>query len=109
MKTDSLPTAIAIRAACAVDPITAGAFIHPENYAIRLDTGEPSTYPAECKAEILAMASKIDTATELLRLLTLLDRATSQLQDYCTEANGDLNDSLAEEIRATVERLKKRE
>lgn len=30
--------------------------------------------------------------------LDLLRRAAGKLQDYCTDANGDLNDSLADEI-----------
>jgi hypothetical protein len=33
----------------------------------------------------------------------LLERAADKLDDYCTEANGDLNDSLAAEIYSNRE------
>ena len=35
-------------------------------------------------------------------LADLLLRAADKLQDYCTEANGDLNDSLAMDIYAAL-------
>lgn len=36
------------------------------------------------------------------RLVELLQRAAGSLQDYCSELNGDMNDSLAEEIEETI-------
>jgi hypothetical protein len=36
------------------------------------------------------------------KLFELLKRASEKLQDYCTDMNGDLNDSLANEINAFI-------
>jgi hypothetical protein len=37
------------------------------------------------------------------KLFELLKRASEKLQDYCTDMNGDLNDSLANEINTFIE------
>lgn len=39
-----------------------------------------------------------ESLTSIVTAIQLLGRAAGSLQDYCTEINGDLNDSLATEI-----------
>lgn len=46
-------------------------------------------------------------AVEMKAATDLLTRAAEKLQDYCTEMNGDLNDSLAMEIEKFLTEIQK--
>jgi hypothetical protein len=60
------------------------------------------SYAKPTDAERAANARLIAAAPTMV---DLLQRAADSLQDYCTEANGDLNDSLAAEIEKLLDSL----
>jgi len=76
----STPSQSALAAAIALDPTSANAYLHPEDYSHTVD-GNPSEWAQQCKEEIYKVAGKLDLAFAAERALAR-DSVVALLREF---------------------------
>lgn len=68
------------------------------NEAFQRGIGELLPYAYESETKVKVVEQSVEPLKNQEKMLDLLTRASDSLNYYCTELNGDMNDSLAMEI-----------
>ena len=84
---------------------------HPEKITVCAYELRPVVWDKALAREVAQGIISVDDLNEIARrynahegFVSLLIRAADSLDGYCEETNGDMNDSLAAEIRAELHR-----